>query len=336
MYDIKSEIDWSGLKFKYYETDYRYKSYWKNGNWENGVLVEENDITMGEAAAAIHYGQQCFEGLKAYRTKDNKIQLFRPDINARRMQKSCSRVCMPEISTESFIDACAKVVKANEKYLAPYGTGATIYLRPFVIGTGNVLGTVIGDEYLFSVYCSPVGSFFSDFEPCRFLISDYHRAAPNGTGNVKVGGNYAAGALAKKEAKARGFSDCLYLDAKTSTKIEEAGGANFFGITKDNKLVTPKSSSILESITKDSLLVVAKEYLGLEVEERDILVEELEDLVETAVCGTAAVVTPIGEIEYSGRKFKFNKFDTIKKLYDTLLEIQFGDIEAPEGWIYEI
>lgn len=334
-------IDWSNLKFSYTKTDFRYISIWKDGKWDEGKLIQDNNLSISESSTALHYGQQCFEGLKAYRRKDEKIQLFRLDENAKRLSSSCRRLIMPEVPIEKFQDACFQVVKANEHYVPPYGTGATLYLRPFVIGIGDNLGVRPAPEYMFCVFCSPVGPYFSGgVAPVNFIISDYDRAAPAGTGGVKVGGNYSASLLPHENAVKLGFADCIYLDPATHTKIEEVGAANFFGITKDNKFVTPKSYSILPSITKYSLMHIAKEYLGMEVEERDVFVDQLDEFLEAGACGTAAVITPIGGIQY---KDTFHIFHSEKevgpitmKLYDILCKMQSGDLEAPQGWIFEV
>ncbi|GFZ33491.1 branched-chain-amino-acid aminotransferase [Clostridium zeae] len=334
-------IDWSTLGFNYIKTDFRYVSKWKDGKWDDGALVEDNMLSISEASTALHYGQQCFEGLKAYRTKEGKIQLFRPDQNAKRMAASCSRLLMPEISEEKFIDACIQVVKANEHFVPPYGTGATLYLRPFVIGVGNNIGVKPAPEYIFCVFCIPVGAYFKGgITPVNFIISDYDRAAPYGTGAAKVGGNYAASLHPHELAAKGGYADCIYLDPATHTKIEEVGAANFFGITKDNKFITPDSPSILPSITKYSLLHLAKEYLGLEAEERDVFIDNIDEFKEAGACGTAAVITPIGGIFYKDKLHVFHSETEVgpitKELYDTLSGIQFGDKEAPEGWIVEV
>ncbi|MBI6875635.1 branched-chain amino acid aminotransferase [Clostridium aciditolerans] len=334
-------IDWNNLGFNYIKTDFRYISKWKDGQWDDGQLVEDNMLSISEASTALHYGQQCFEGLKAYRTKDGKIQLFRPDSNGKRIQDSCRRILMPEVPVEKFVDACIKVVKANEHYVPPYGTGATLYLRPFVIGVGDNVGVKPAPEYIFCVFCIPVGPYFKGgMNPVNFTIAEYDRAAPYGTGAAKVGGNYAGSLYPHELAVKKGFADCIYLDPATHTKIEEVGAANFFGITKDNKFVTPKSPSILPSITKYSLLYIAKEYLNMEVEERDVLVDNLDEFKEAGACGTAAVITPIGGIEYKGTLHVFHSETEVgpitKKLYDTLYGIQFGDVQAPEGWIVEV
>ena len=337
----KVDIDWGNLGFSYIKTDFRYISRWKNGKWDEGKLVEDNQLTISEGSTALHYGQQCFEGMKAYRASDGTIQLFRPDQNAKRMQDSCRRILMPELPVDQFIDACRQVVKANEAYLPPYGTGATLYLRPFMIGVGDNIGVSPAPEYIFCVFCIPVGPYFKGgLTPVNFIVSEYDRAAPYGTGAAKVGGNYAGSLYPNSLAVEKGFADCIYLDPLTHTKIEEAGAAHFFGITKDDKFVTPDSPSILPSITKYSLLHIAKEYLGLEVEERDVYIDKLEEFKEAGACGTAAVITPIGAIEYKGKLHVFHSEEEVgpitKKLYDTLYGIQFGDIEGPEGWIVKV
>lgn len=291
-------IDWSRLGFNYIKTDYRYISYWKNGKWDDGILTEDNKLHISEASTALHYGQQCFEGLKAYRTKKGTLQLFRPDRNAARMQESCRRIMMPEFPIDRFVEACKQVVKANEAYVPPYGSGATLYLRPFLIGVGDNIGVKPAPEFIFSVFCVPVGPYFKGgMNPVNFSVSNFDRAAPYGTGAAKVGGNYAGSLLPHALAVEKGFADCIYLDPATHTKIEEVGAANFFGITKDGKFVTPKSPSILPSITKYSLMQVAKDYLHAEVEERDVYIDKLDEFAEAGACGTAAVITPIGGIE---------------------------------------
>lgn len=335
------DIDWKSLGFSYMKTDFRYVSYWKNGSWDNGALVEDNRLLISEASTALHYGQQCFEGLKAYRTKNGDIQLFRPDENAKRMIRSCNRIMMPEFPIDRFIDACIQVVKANEHFVPPYGSGATLYLRPFLIGVGDNLGVRPAPEFLFSVFCVPVGPYFkAGVNPVNFMLSDYDRAAPQGTGAAKVGGNYAGSLHPHEEAVHKGFADCIYLDPQTHTKIEEVGAANFFGITKDNAFVTPLSPSILPSITKYSLMHVAQHYLGMTVEERDVLINNLDEFVEAGACGTAAVISPIGGIQLGDKLHVFHSTTEIgpmtKKLYDTLVGIQIGDIEAPEGWIVTV
>ncbi len=335
------DIDWSKLGFSYIKTDYRYVSSWKDGKWDAGKLVTDNMLSISEASTALHYGQQCFEGLKAYRTQNGQIQLFRPDRNAKRMNNSNRRLLMPEVPEEKFIDAIIQVVKANEGYVPPYGTGATLYIRPFMIGVGDNIGVKPAPEYLFCVFCLPVGPYFKGgMAPVNFSVSDYDRAAPYGTGAAKVGGNYAASFYPHELAVKDGFADCIYLDPATHTKIEEVGAANFFGITHDNHFVTPDSPSILPSITKYSLLHIAKEYLNMEIEERDVFIDNLSEFKEAGACGTAAVITPIGGIKYKDKLHVFYSETevgpTTKQLYDTLYGIQFGDIEGPDGWIVKV
>ena len=337
----KVNIDWNNLGFSYIKTDFRYISTWKNGSWDEGHLTEDNMLTISEASCALHYGQQCFEGLKAYRTKNGDIQLFRPNRNAARLNDSLNKLLMPEISEEKFIDACMQVVKANEHYVPPYGTGGTLYLRPFVIGVGDNIGVKPAPEYIFCVFCLPVGAYFKGgMTPCNFMIADYDRAAPHGTGGQKVGGNYAASMQPHKIAADRGFADCIYLDPATRTYIEEVGAANFFGITKNNEFVTPKSPSVLPSITKYSLMEIAEKYLNMPVYERKVPIDSLDEFKEAGACGTAAVITPIGGIEYKEKLHVFYSETEVgpitKELYRILCGIQFGDIEGPEGWIYKV
>ena len=333
----KVDLDWGKLSFSYMNTDFRYVSYWKDGEWDNGNLVTENTVTISEASTALHYGQQCFEGLKAYTRKDGVIQMFRPDQNANRMNASCRRLLMPELPVEKFVDACRQVIKANAHFVPPYGSGASLYLRPYLIGIGDNIGVKEAPEYLFGVFCLPVGPYFKGgMNPVNFCISDFDRAAPQGTGAAKVGGNYAASLGPHKDAVKRGFADCIYLDPATHTKIEEVGAANFFGITKDNVFVTPKSPSILPSITKYSLMHVATEYLGMKAEEREVFIDKLDEFSEAGACGTAAVISPIGGIEYNDKLHVFHSETEVgpvtKKLYETLVGIQYGDVKAPEGW----
>ena len=338
----KLNIDWNNLGFEYIKTEYRYISIWKNGKWDDGKLIKDNKLLIEEGAPALHYGQQCFEGLKAYRTKNGDIQLFRPNKNAERLNNSCKRLLMPEVPVEKFIDACIQVVKANEHFVPPYGTGATLYLRPFLIGVGDNIGLKPANKFIFSVFCIPVGPYFKGgMKPVNFMVSDYDRAAPNGTGAQKVGGNYAGSLIAQKKAKSLGFADAIFLDPATHTKIEEVGSANFFGITKDNKFITPLSPSILPSITKYSLLELARDYFNMETSEEDVFIDNLNIFKEAGACGTAAVITPIGGIYYKDNLHIFYSETEVgpitKKLYDTLIGIQFGDIDPIHSdWIYKI
>lgn len=336
------EIDWDNLGFEYHKLPYRYVSYYKDGQWDNGQLSEDATLHISEASPALHYGQQAFEGLKAYRTKDGSIQLFRPDRNAARLQATADRLLMPQVPTEQFIDAVKQVVKANEDYVPPYGTGATLYLRPLLIGVGDIIGVKPANEYIFTVFAMPVGAYFKGgLVPTNFIVSeDYDRAAPYGTGAAKVGGNYAGSLLPGKQAKSNGYSDVIYLDPATHTKIEEVGAANFFGITADNEFVTPLSPSILPSITKYSLLELAEKRLGMTVIEGDVPIAELDRFVEAGACGTAAVISPIGGIQFKDKRHVFYSETEVgpvtRRFYDELVGIQFGDIEAPEGWIVKV
>ncbi|MFS1007383.1 branched-chain amino acid aminotransferase [Enterococcus casseliflavus] len=334
-------IDWSNLGFSYIKTPWRFFATWKDGSWNEGELTEDNYLHIHEGSTALHYGQQCFEGLKAYRRKDGGINLFRPDENSKRMNRSAYRLRMPEVPEDFFLDAVKQVVKANQEYVPPYGSGATLYIRPLLIGVGENIGVSPAPEYIFTVFCMPVGPYFKGgLTPTNFIVSDYDRAAPNGTGAAKVGGNYAASLLPGYEAHQRKFSDCIYLDPETHTKIEEVGSANFFGITADNEFVTPKSPSILPSITKYSLLHLAQHSLGLTPVEGDVYLNELDRFVEAGACGTAAVISPIGGIQ-NGEDFHVFYSETevgpqTKALYDQLTGIQFGDIAAPTGWIFDV
>ena len=333
--------DYKNLGFNVRDTLGNYISYYKDGKWDDGHIQKEDTLTISAFSTALHYGQQAFEGLKAYRTKDGKINLFRIDENAKRLQTSCDQVLMPQVPIEKFIDAVLQVVKVNEELIPPYGYGASLYVRPYVIGVGRNLGVKAAPEYIFGVLCSPVGSYFKGgLSPVNFIVTDRDRAAPNGTGQVKVGGNYAASLLSHKKAKDMGYVDCIYLDPLTHTKIDEVGAANFFAITKDNKFVTPSSSSILPSITKKSLMHIAKNYLNMDVEVRDVYINSLDEFIEAGACGTAAAITPIGRIDYHGEQHVFFSESEVgpvtKKLYDTLIGIQFGDIKAPEGWLTTI
>lgn len=336
------EIDWDNLGFEYHKLPYRYVSYYKDGQWDNGQLSEDATLHISEASPALHYGQQAFEGLKAYRTKDGSIQLFRPDRNAARLQATADRLLMPQVPTEQFIDAVKQVVKANEDYVPSYGTGATLYLRPLLIGVGDIIGVKPANEYIFTVFAMPVGAYFKGgLVPTNFIVSeDYDRAAPYGTGAAKVGGNYAGSLLPGKQAKSNGYSDVIYLDPATHTKIEEVGAANFFGITADNEFVTPLSPSILPSITKYSLLELAEKRLGMTVIEGDVPIAELDRFVEAGACGTAAVISPIAGIQFKDKRHVFYSETEVgpvtRRLYDELVGIQFGDIEAPEGWIVKV
>lgn len=338
---ITKELDWENLGFSYIKTDYRFISRWKDGEWDEGELTTDNQLHISEGSTALHYGQQCFEGMKAYRTADGSINLFRPYENARRMKKSCERLLMATYPEEKFVEAIKKVVKANEEWVPPYGSGSSLYVRPFIIGVGDNIGVSPAREYIFSAFVMPVGSYFKGgLKPTNFVVSSYDRAAPKGTGAAKVGGNYAASLLPGKEAKARSFSDAVYLDPETHTKIEEVGAANFFGITNDDEFITPKSPSILPSITKYSLLWLAEHRLNLKTSEGDVYIKDIDQFKEAGACGTAAVIAPIGGLQVEDDFHVFYSETEVgpvtKRLYNELVGIQFGDIEAPEGWIEKV
>lgn len=335
----KANIDWANVGFGYYKTDKRYVSNYKDGKWDEGTLTEDSNIVLNESAGVLQYAQTCFEGMKAYTTVDGKVVVFRPDMNAKRMSDTAKRLEMPVFPEDRFVEAVEQVVKANLKFVPPYGTGATLYLRPFMFGSAPVMGVKPSAEYQFRIFASPVGPYFKGgAKPITLTVSDFDRAAPHGTGHVKAGLNYAMSLHAIVTAHANGYDENLYPDALTRTKVEETGGANFFFVTKDNKVVTPKSDSILPSITRRSLMYVAKEYLGLETEEREVYLSELKDFAECGLCGTAAVISPVGKIVDHGKEICFpsgmEKMGPIsQKLYETLTGIQYGRIEAPEGWI---
>ena len=323
-------------------TDYRYVANYKDGKWDDGALVTDPTVTLNECAGVLQYAQTVFEGMKAYATEDGHIVVFRPDLNAERMENSAKRLEMPVFPKDRFVDAIVKLVEANADYVPPYGSGATLYIRPYMFGTNAVIGVKPADENQFRAFCTPVGPYFKGgVKPITIRVSDYDRAAPCGTGNIKAGLNYAMSLHAIVDAHKQGFDENMYLDPKTRTKVEETGGANFIFVTKDGKVVTPKSDSILPSITRRSLIYVAKEYLGLEAEEREVYFDEVKDFAECGLCGTAAVISPVGKINDHGKEICFPSVmekmgPVIQKLYDTLTGIQMGRIEAPKGWIHVI
>lgn len=338
----KKNIDWSNIGFGYVQTDKRYVANYKDGAWDKGALTDDPNIVMNECAGVLQYAQTCFEGLKAYTTEDGHIVTFRPDLNAERLMDSAARLEMPQLPKEQFIDAVDQVVKANVGYVPPYGSGATLYIRPYMFGINPVIGVKPADEYQFRMFCTPVGPYFKGgAKPITIRVSDFDRAAPHGTGHVKAGLNYAMSLHAIVDAHQQGYDENVYLDAATRTKIEETGGANIIFVTKDNKVVTPKSDSILPSITRRSLMYVAEHYLGLEVEQREVYLDEVKDFAECGLCGTAAVISPVGKIVDHGKEICFpsgmeEMGPVTKKLYETLTGIQMGRIEAPEGWIHRI
>ena len=335
----KKNIDWGNLGFGYMQTDKRYVSTWKDGAWDEGGLVDDANITMNECACVLQYAQTAFEGLKAYTTEEGKIVTFRPDLNAQRLQDSCRGLCMPVLPEEKFLEAVDQVVSANAAYVPPFGSGATLYIRPYMFGINSVIGVKPADEFQFRMFCTQVGPYFKGgVKPLTIRVSDVDRAAPHGTGNIKAGLNYAMSLRNITDAHEKGFDEKMYLDPQTRTKVEETGGANFLFVTKDGTVVTPKSGSILPSITRRSLVYVAEHYLGLKVEEREIYKTELKDMAEAGLCGTAAVISPVGKIVDHGEEICLPSGMTAmgpvtQKLYDTLTGIQMGKIEAPEGWI---
>lgn len=340
----KKNIDWSNLTFAYRQTDYRYVSNYKNGKWDDGELTTDATVVLNECAGVLQYSQSCFEGLKAYTTEDGRIVCFRPDLNAERMYNSALRLEMPPFPKDRFVEAVKAVVKADAAWVPPYGSGATLYIRPYMFGSNAVIGVKPADEYQFRILTTPVGPYFKGgAKPVAVKISDFDRAAPHGTGHIKAGLNYAMSLHAIVTAHKEGFNENIYLDPATRTKIEETGGANIIFVDADGNLVVPKSASILPSITRRSLVYIAQNILGLKVDEREVLLSEVEEgkFRECGLCGTAAVISPVGQINDHGKVFEFasgmeEMGPVLKKLYDTLTGIQMGRLEAPEGWICEI
>lgn len=335
----KKNIDWAKLGFGYVQTDKRFVANYKDGAWDEGTLTEDPNVVLNECAGVLQYAQTVFEGMKAYRTEDGRVVCFRPDLNASRMADSARRLEMPPFPEDRFVQAIVDTVKANIDYVPPYGSGATLYIRPYMFGSNPVIGVKPADEYQFRILTTPVGPYFKGgAKPITIKVSDFDRAAPHGTGHIKAGLNYAMSLHAIVTAHKEGFDENMYLDAATRTKVEETGGANFIFVTKDGKVVTPKSNSILPSITRRSLMVVAKDILGLEAEEREVYFDEVKDFAECGLCGTAAVISPVGKINDHGKEICFpsgmeKMGPVIQKLYDTLTGIQMGRIEGPEGWL---
>ena len=337
---MSKNIDWSSLGFGYVKTDLRYVSMYRDGKWDEGTMTEDNTVTISECAGVLQYAQTCFEGLKAYTTKDGKVVCFRPDLNAERMIDSCERLKMPTFPKERFLEAVRKTVEANKEWVPPYGSGASLYLRPYMFGFDSVIGVKPANEYQFRIFATPVGPYFKGgVKPLTVRISDLDRAAPRGTGHVKAGLNYAMSLYNIVDAHEQGFDENIYPDSETRTYIEETGGANILLIAKDGTVVTPKSDTILPSITRRSLMYVAEHILGMKVEERRVRIDELDQFVECGLCGTAAVISPVGKIVDHGKEIVYGMEDmgpVTKKLYETLRGIQMGTIEAPEGWVVEI
>ena len=340
----KKNLDWSSIGFAYHTTDMRYVADYKDGQWQAGHMTADATVVINECAGILQYCQEVFEGLKAYTTEDGSIVTFRPDLNAERMIDSAKRLEMPPISKEQFMEAVDEVVKANAAWVPPYGSGATLYLRPYMFASSPVIGVKPADEYQFRLFCTPVGPYFQGgAKPLTLCVSDFDRAAPHGTGHVKAGLNYAMSLHANVTAHKNGFDENVFLDPATRTYIEETGGANFLFVTREGEVVIPKSDSILPSITRRSLVYVAEHYLGLKVTQRQVALAEVEAgaFEECGLCGTAAVISPVGKIVDHGKEICLpNGMEAMgpvtQKLYETLTGIQMGTIEAPEGWIHKI
>lgn len=339
---MSAELDWGNLGFGYIKTPYRYVSSYTNGKWDEGALTEDDKVTISECAGVLQYAQTAFEGLKAYTAKDGRIVTFRPDLNAERLEQSAKRLEIPVFPKDRFLQAVDMVVKANRDYVPPYGSGATLYIRPYIFGSSPVIGVKPAEEYEFRMFCTPVGPYFKGgAKPITIRVSDFDRAAPRGTGHIKAGLNYAMSLHAIMEAHRHGFDENMYLDPATRTYVEETGGANFLFVTKDGKVVTPASDSILPSITRRSLCYVAEHILGMTVEHRPVKFEEVKDFAECGLCGTAAVISPVGRIYDHGNEINFpSGMDEMgpvtRRLYETLTGIQMGRLPAPDGWIREI
>lgn len=331
-------IDWGKLSFGYLKTNYNVRCYYRNGKWGQLEVSSSEQVSMHMAATCLHYGQAAFEGLKCYRGKDGKVRIFRWIENCRRLQNSAEAIMLAKVPDELFKEACWKVVQLNSEFIPPYGTGGTLYLRPLLIGTGEKVGVGPSDEYLFMIFVTPVGPYFkAGFKPVKMqIVRDFDRAAPMGTGHVKVGGNYAASLRAGERAHHEGFAASIFADAKTKQYIDEAGPANFFGI-KEGKYITPDSGSILPSITNKSLRELAAD-MGLTVERRHIPIEEIATFEEAGACGTAAVISPVDSVQdrENGNVYQIAKNGEpgpwCVKLYNRLTGIQFGEVEDKFGW----
>ena len=338
----KKDLDWGNLSFGYMRTDYSYVCNYRDGAWEEGGLTTDHTVTLSECAGILHYCQECFEGLKAYTTENGDIVCFRPDMNASRMADSCKRLVMPEFPQDKFVEAVKMVVEANAAWVPPFGSGATLYVRPVMFATGEVIGVKPADAYQFRIFVTPVGPYFkSGAKPISICVSDYDRAAPHGTGNIKAGLNYAMSLYPYQLAHDRGFAENMYLDAATRTYVEETGGANFLFVEKDGTLVVPQSftDSILPSITRRSLAYVAENMLGMKVVERPVRFDEIKDFAECGLCGTAAVISPVGKVTRGEEVIEYGMDEmgpVMTKLRETLTGIQAGAIEGPEGWVVKI
>jgi branched-chain amino acid aminotransferase len=339
---MTKDLDWENIGFAYRPTDMRYVSYYRDEKWDEGILTSDPNVTLNECAGVLQYSQSCFEGLKAYTSEKGNIVIFRPDLNEMRMHDSCERLMIPPLPEGRFTEAVKKTVAANSQWVPPFGSGATLYIRPFLIGSGSVISVNPAPEYMFRVFCTPVGPYFKGgVRPLRLKVSEFDRAAPRGTGHIKAGLNYSMSLYATQLAHQQGYDENVYLDAATRTKLEETGGANLLFVDKNGTVVTPKSDSILPSVTRRSLMTVARDYLGLKCEEREINLDELKDMKECGLCGTAAVISPVGSIEGDGCKYTFacgedGMGPVTKKLHELLTGIQMEKIDGPEGWVQKI
>lgn len=337
----RADLNWGELPFDYTRTDAHVEYRFQEGQWDKGVEVEDDRISISISSTCLHYGQECFEGLKVFETKDGRVLVFRPEDNARRMVSTAKKIIMEAPPEPTFIEAVERVVRANKRFIPPNGTLASLYVRPLLLGVTGTIGIKPSREYLFVVFATPVGPYFkTGLKPIKLFINDtMDRAATNGVGDVKTGGNYAAGLRGMLDAKERGFAEALYLDAREKKYIDETGAANFFGITKDGTYVTPKSPSILPSITNDSLMQIARD-LGMKVERRPVHVEEIFDFAETGCVGTAAIITPVHKLQYRDKTVTYGSPDepgpVTRKLYDRLVAIQHGETEDKHGWTREI
>ncbi len=337
----RANLNWSELSFAYVKTDGHLRYDFVDGQWDDGAVVEEDTIALNISATCLHYGQECFEGLKVFEAKDGRVLSFRPEENGMRMGRTADRIMMASLPVEAFVDAVEKVTRINQRFIPPYGSGAALYIRPLLIGTSGIIGVKPSADYTFLMFATPVGPYFKHgLKPIRLKVEfEFDRAAPHGVGHAKAGGNYAASMLPGARAKAEGFDECLYLDAREKKYVDESGATNFFGITRDGTYVTPKSDSILPSITNKSLMQLAED-LGMKVERRPVHIDELSDFAETGCVGTAAVITPVGEIALGDKSIKYGTPGEIgpvtKKLYDRLTGIQSGDLDDLHGWVHEI
>ena len=338
----KVNVDWSKLGFSYQPISQRYVANYKDGKWGKGGLTDNPNVKLNECAGILQYCQEVFEGLKAYKTKDGRTVTFRPDMNAKRMIDSAKRLEMPPVSEEMFMEAVDQVVAANRDWIPPFETGGALYLRPYLFASGPVIGVKPSDEYQFRLFGTPVGSYFKNgVKPITICVSDFDRAAPRGTGHIKAGLNYAMSLHAYITAHTNGFDENMFLDPATRTYVEETGGANFLFVKKDGTLVTPKSDSILPSITRRSLITIATDMLGMKVEHRPVKLTEVGDFAEAGLCGTAAVICPVGKVVDHDKVYNIasgmeKMGPVLQKLYDTLRGIQLGTIEGPAGWVHEV